>query len=346
MSESNKQDVNLEIPAVERLPRNLQSSPNFRPDWRWRQADLYFQHERVCREKLHIVFPYLPKDETDALIAALLLVRVKNERRFQALNYALEMHLGNPTTLAANRVKAMTIAGAKTFEIAQELGTFPINIAAFQDVFFDVKDYLGNETAIASLMQPANDRSLQPWEERELVLMRAAWELKWPEFKFFMNGRWREAGKSNDDIKKALPHLAFQAALEIQAGVGDPNARAIERWIKAQEKTPLVQTAYTGPPLDAEFIEIIREASAKMFAGMNPLNTNGPAGKIQAPEDKIDWGAVLNLTAEEWAFLRKTPLPVANGEEAEGGGVSSGELAEIDEWLLENQEEMLAFFRS
>ena len=63
-----------------------------------------------------------------------------------AIEYALRCYRSQNENWIAARIAAMVVAGRSSAEIAEEIGTEPVHVVAFEKIFFDVRRYLGEST--------------------------------------------------------------------------------------------------------------------------------------------------------------------------------------------------------
>jgi hypothetical protein len=144
------------------IPRCLDESPNYCPDWR---------HQVICAHEAQIAqaadeqaaLDALRACETDREVRRVLLYQ--HGRKVQhpgEIRYALECQ----SSVNAAIIKAMIVAGESPEMIAQQIGTTAANIAVFANLFFDVMRNLNNRAWLNGLFLPRTVDE-NPGAERE-----------------------------------------------------------------------------------------------------------------------------------------------------------------------------------
>jgi len=138
---------------VRRLPRSFIESPNFKPDWRNSQAQLYVNE---IREGGLQQLPSLPSWEDDDYVRDQYYHRLgvlsKENNTEQVLHWLDELQsLKDPKPLA--RFKARLIAGRSDEEIAEQEGVLPAYVDYFEKLYFNVRP-LSNIHHKVTLLKP------------------------------------------------------------------------------------------------------------------------------------------------------------------------------------------------
>jgi hypothetical protein len=150
--------------------RSLSQGPDYRPDWRWRTCERYLVQVSTSKDKEAEVDHILARERDPYLRQ---LIRYQFNRRCiigSRIEYALRCRATNAETRAGSMVKAMTLAGRTSQQIAPEIGTDEGNITAFQRIFFDVSRYMTSRVWLARLCCPPDAQN---------HTAEAEWEMRW-----------------------------------------------------------------------------------------------------------------------------------------------------------------------
>lgn len=141
------------------LPRSLEESPAYAPDWRFRQGIHYAKLKARAEAANDLsIFPGLPVTETDGLVADLYFYErtgsCDKPTVNAAIRYARDAERENATVGAASRLRAYALAGLSIRQAAERIGTLPLHVATFYGLFFDVARYLSNRDFVSRLVFP------------------------------------------------------------------------------------------------------------------------------------------------------------------------------------------------
>lgn len=271
--------------SLTRLPRSLNESPDYDPAWRFLQVEQYL---RARDESLGEDSPFiLSSHERDSLIRAYFKFRTNAPTpRLPVCQYAQACHDSNARTSAASRIKAMVIAGLPTAEIARRLHTCAENIEAFNSLFFDVGEYLGDRTALAMILSPVLQESTAG-NSRERVWLLAALHLGTKGLEYVMDQRvtlsTTEQQEISDAIHSILAEQTLQYAFSLRSKT-DGGAQVMDAYHKSLE----VRARNPDKPDDGKW---------DIFT----------AGLLRAAKDKMDGEAAENPAGGQALRLVRAP---------------------------------------
>jgi hypothetical protein len=177
----------------------------------------------------------------------------------------------------ASRIKAMTVAGSSSAEIAGRLHTLPTNIEAFHKIYFDVSAYIHDRPALAALLMPMTEASAAT-DPRERVWLLAAMKMGLPGLERVMGERARfspgEEREVSDAIHSVLAEQSLQYALTLQ-GQPEAGAKAMDAFFKSmdlRQRLPVKQddgreTAFVDALIKATKADLARKEAARAAQG-------------------------------------------------------------------------------
>jgi hypothetical protein len=132
-------------------PRSLSEGPDYRPNWRFLVSEEHLLKVAEAKKKSNALDDIL-LNEKDPFVRQLVLYQSgRRSVMADSIEYALRCRrsaAGNPI---AGMIPAMVVAGRSAIQIAQDVGTEPRHIVAYEKMFFDVRRYLGNVFWIKNL---------------------------------------------------------------------------------------------------------------------------------------------------------------------------------------------------
>jgi hypothetical protein len=194
-----------------RLPRSLHESPTFDPAWRHSQTEEYLRFRRHLGDQAGTFI--LPTSERDAMVRAYFKFRsgVVGPKH-AAFRYAQDCDDSNDRTFVGSRIKAMTVAGLTAAEIAKRLHTGVENIEAFQKLFFDVGEYVGDREAMGALLASMIEQSTAA-NARERVWLLAALKLGVKGLEYVMDQRVNLSSAEQKEISASIHCILAEQTL-------------------------------------------------------------------------------------------------------------------------------------
>ena len=162
------------------IPRSLRESPNYSPSWRSEVFEQYLIKIAEAKDQSTTLSEFLSR-ERDPFIRQLLLFRF--DRRCvipDAVRYAVECLQSETQNRVAGMVKAMIVAGRTARQIALEVGTVPLNIRAFEKLYFDVRRFLENRVWLKEVCYPSLLGNEPDYRQAEARWLAVAFERGWP----------------------------------------------------------------------------------------------------------------------------------------------------------------------
>jgi hypothetical protein len=136
-----------------------------------------------------------------------------------------------------SRIKAMTVAGLTTAEIAGRLHTCADNISMFQKLFFEVGDYVGDRHALAAILSPMVQQT-SAVNVRERVWLVAALYLGSKGLDYVMDQRIRLSTQEQEEISDAVHCILAEQTLSYTLSLQmkpDAGAEVMDAYHKSQE---------------------------------------------------------------------------------------------------------------
>ena len=215
------------IPQLKRLPRSLEESSSYYPDWRMRQVLQYNALEGAERaahgrgfqlpdweddEEVHRYFAYTTQGVS---------FDIADTKRFF---YADEAIQHNYRTGAAARIRCLLIAGATPDFVAKRLGTRKEHIETFYRLYFDIDRCLDNKDFMASLVFPfVVPRSEPPEQKKERLWRTGAFLMDIPGFDAISQKRIdmnaADIEKMNGQLKSLMYSQGLEYCLHRRAGM-------------------------------------------------------------------------------------------------------------------------------
>lgn len=213
-----------------RLPRSLHESPAYHPEWRY----LRYQRQLGDQQGTYI----LPSSERDSLVRAYFKFRSGIVGpKHSALRYAQDRDDTNDRAFMGSRIKAMTVAGITTADIAKRLHTCAENIETYQKLFFDVADYVGDHAALGVILAPMLQQNSMT-NPRERLWLLAALKLGIKGLDDVMDQRVKLSAAEQKEITEAihtiLAEQTLSYTLDLQSRT-EVKAEVIEHYQKSLE---------------------------------------------------------------------------------------------------------------
>ena len=219
-----------------RIPRSLRESPAYEPDWRFQQTEEYLRCGRRAGEagETYVV----PLSERDGWVRSYFKFRTDAPTpRAAVCRYAQECDDTNDRAWMASRIRAMTVAGLTTAEIAERLHTLVENVDAFQRLFFDVGGYVQDRAVLGAILAPMLDARTAN-DARERIWLLAALKLGIRGLDRVLGGPATFSRDEDREISDAINSILAEQSLEYAISLlGRPEmgAKALEAFQRGQE---------------------------------------------------------------------------------------------------------------
>lgn len=217
-----------------RLPRSLHESPAYDPAWRHLQV---LEYLRYCQHLDNQEEDFkLSTSERDPLVRAYFKFRSGVlGPKYIAFRYAQDCDDSNDRVFMGSRIKAWTVAGIATAEIAKRLHTCVENIEMFQKLFFDVGTYQGDTVALGAILAPMLVPD-SPVNEKERLWLFIALTIGTTGLNVIMDQRMKLTLAEKKEIAEAI-HSSLAArtladTLSRQFN-GDPDSDVLEHYQKS-----------------------------------------------------------------------------------------------------------------
>ncbi len=158
------------------------------PDWRHRVVELYLPQVFKAddpSEKL----PEIYVREPDDTVLEYLLFQLSGVAN-SAIKYAVGCRTGNGSDRRASKIKAMVLSKRSSEDIANELGTEPLNILVFEELFFDARRFLSNRSWVREVCFPPIGPYPSLEAELEARWFQAAYYNGWDGLQSVMFGKF------------------------------------------------------------------------------------------------------------------------------------------------------------
>lgn len=267
-----------------RWPRSLNESPDYNPAWRHFQVVEYLRCRRRASEcgEMFVV----PLSERDPWVRAF--YKFKSDiptPRTAVFRYAQDCHDSNDRAFMASRIKATTIAGLSTTQIAGRLHTSPENIDAFHKMFFDVAAYVDDRGVLGAILAPMIESSTAT-DARERVWLLAALKLGVKGLDYVMDQRVKLSAAEQDEIGESIHAILAEQSLAYSLGMQsrpDAGAEAMAAYQKSTElrlRLPPRTDDAKSQAFMADLIRISKESMAQKEAERTSVGNK--AVRIQA----------------------------------------------------------------
>jgi hypothetical protein len=132
-------------------PRSLREGPDYRPHWRFLVSEEHLLKVAEAKKKSDALDDIL-LNEKDPFVRQLVLYQSGRRSVIaESIEYALRCRRSEAENPIAGMIPAMVVAGRSAIQIAQDIGTEPRHIVAYEKMFFDVRRYRGNVFWIKNL---------------------------------------------------------------------------------------------------------------------------------------------------------------------------------------------------
>lgn len=213
-------------PHLRRLPRSIEESSSYYPDWRWRQTEQYLNLNLLYDARGEHFS--VPEWEDDEEVRKYFTYRrhatgfnKEDTRRFFYTDDTVEH---NSRTGAAARIRCLLIAGATPEYVAKRMGTKVEYIETFYRLFFDAAPYFDNKDFVSSLVFPfVIPRNEPPENKKERLWRTGAFLMEIPGFdaisqkKIDMNSADLE--KMNGQLRSLMYSQGLEFCLHRRAGM-------------------------------------------------------------------------------------------------------------------------------
>jgi hypothetical protein len=178
--------ISMELPKLtgrsqpRPIPRSLSVSPDYRPDWRFQVMEQYAVEISKADDQ-SAKFEALLLAEGDPYVRQLLNFHIGRRCLISgSIEYALRCRASNSINRIGSALKAMTVAGRTSDQIAADLGTEASKIRCYQHLFFDVKRYLDRRVWLKSICFPVLSTFASEEEQCEATWLATAYLRGWP----------------------------------------------------------------------------------------------------------------------------------------------------------------------
>jgi len=183
----------------------------------------------------------------------------------------------------ASRIRAMTVAGLTTGEIAGRLHTTPENIDAFLRLFFDVAEYVRDRTALEAIVAPLTEVNKSA-DQRERVWLLGALKLGARGLDYVMDQRVKLSAGEQDDIAASIHAILAEQSLSYTLGLhGRPECggQVMEHYQRSAE-----MRLRLPPKEDDDKSRVLMEGLSKLYKerreAAERLASGNEKGPIQA----------------------------------------------------------------
>jgi hypothetical protein len=187
MKTNNYNSLSRQLNRTPTIARSLGEGLYY-PDWRHRVVEQYLPQVFKAddpSEKLREMYVLEP-DDTVLEYLLFQLAGVGNA----AIKYAVGCRTGNGYDRRASKIKAMVLSKRSSEDVADELGTEPLNILVFEELFFDARRFLSNRSWVRELCFPPIGPYGSPEAELEARWFQAAYNNGWDGLQRVMFGKF------------------------------------------------------------------------------------------------------------------------------------------------------------
>jgi hypothetical protein len=257
-------------------PRSLREGPDYRPHWRFLVSEEHLLKVAEAKKKSNALDDIL-LNEKDPFVRQLVLYQSGRRSVIaDSIEYALRCRRSEAGNPIAGMILAMVVAGRSAIQIAQEVGTEPRHIVAYEKMFFDVRRYRANSFWIKNLCYATGGATLmQQNASRWLV---TACERGWAGLAgAFSTPPWPKAGAGKTGFNRIYLGLLSRAAdyiTTLEIGGVAPSERDIAWLLQVQRAAveaglPIRQQQLDYPtPVDPEKERRLQEAKEQV-AGLS-----------------------------------------------------------------------------
>jgi hypothetical protein len=204
----------------------------------------------------------LPSSEKDLLVRAYFNFQCgKPGPQTAGLRYAYDCNKDNDRLLVGSRIKAWTVAGFTTEEIAQRLHTSPDRVRVYQGLFFEVREYQTDRFAMGAILSPLLlPDSLVPPQERQWLLAALKIGREGVDFAMGLTKTLTptDAKKMDDGLRSILAEQSLTYTLSFQLE-GKPGKTAFQHFEKLDEERRRYPPWVEGMQKDTGLYRLILE---------------------------------------------------------------------------------------
>ena len=269
------------------IQRSLDGGWDYKVDWRAAVVD-----ERL-RENPHAPLGRLLAGEPDLVVRHALRFKMTGKgAAAEAMGYVYRCHENRRHNLAAATISAMVVAGSGRQEIAKQLGTTPLNIFVFEQMFFDVRRFAGNRQWLATIAKPTSPANpLDPVAVRERSLLGTAFHRGAPGLEQLITGTLPKPAELESMMQTIRAALTMKAAeFVLERSVAAANADDLTRLVEFARLPARGDSSKQEERLQ-EFGRKIRQAVMKKAeegagdssqSGFRPAQPSAPADAFSA----------------------------------------------------------------
>lgn len=193
--------------------RRVEDGLDYQPWWRGLLANHYSQeYQKAENEGRGFVFP---EEETDNYVIQFFMFKTfgfcRDQETTQSMRWCDRNQKGSDGNMA--KIRAMIVSGMTDAEIAQKFFTFPSNITAYVNLFFDIRNCLSSPYWMDTFLKPESiDLVANDFELRELVWLSFGYQ-KGPDLlDVLLSGKVDYLSKEESDAFFAVTRSAITSA--------------------------------------------------------------------------------------------------------------------------------------